>query len=248
MKEETRWKLIAGICLIALSVAIYIAHYLIFADEHHIFIYFVGDLAFIPLEILIVTLIIDQLLESREKKSRMEKLNMVIGTFFSNLGTPLLAMLSRADPGIGTLRPVLVIGEGWNAGQFREVQACLDSHACRVAGEHLDLAALKSFLLAREEFVIRLVENPMVFEHETFTGLLLAITHLTEELKARGDFALLPQSDIAHLAVDIGRVYGQLVPEWLKYMQYLKDHYPYLFSLAMRTNPFDEHASVVVTG
>ena len=26
----------------------------------------------------------------------------------------------------------------------------------------------------------------------------------------------------------------------------LKGHYPYLFTLAMRTNPFDESASVVV--
>jgi len=29
-------------------------------------------------------------------------------------------------------------------------------------------------------------------------------------------------------------------------MQHFKKKYPYLFSLAMRQNPFDEHASVVV--
>ena len=34
-------------------------------------------------------------------------------------------------------------------------------------------------------FFLRLVENPMVFEHETFTDLILAINHLDEELKAR---------------------------------------------------------------
>jgi len=42
------------------------------------------------------------------------------------------------------------------------------------------------------------------------------------------------------------RVYGLLVPEWLAYMKHLKKNYPYLFSLAMRTNPFDADASVVV--
>jgi hypothetical protein len=42
--------------------------------------FFTGDLAFIPIEVLIVTLIIDQVLESWEKKRRMEKGNMVIGT------------------------------------------------------------------------------------------------------------------------------------------------------------------------
>jgi hypothetical protein len=30
-------------------------------------------------------------------------------------------------------------------------------------------------------------------------------------------------------------------------MHYLKDHYPYLFSLAVRTNPFDEQASAVIS-
>jgi len=248
MKEETRWKLAAGIGLVLLSLAMYTAHYLIFHDEHHLFIFFTGDLAFIPIEILIVTLIIDQMLESRERKSRMEKLNMVIGTFFSTLGTPLLAMLSRADPGIGAVRSQLMIGDNWQAGQFREVQACLDSHACAIAGDRIDLEALRSFLLGSEEFIIRLVENPMVFEHESFTGLLLAVSHLNEELKARGDLSGLPPADIAHLGTDISRVYERLVPEWLRYMEYLKDHYPYLFSLAMRTNPFDENASVVVKG
>jgi hypothetical protein len=29
-------------------------------------------------------------------------------------------------------------------------------------------------------------------------------------------------------------------------MEYLRDNYPYLFSLAMRKNPFDPAASVVI--
>ena len=246
MKEDTRWKLVVAIGLVALSLVLYAGHFLLFHDEHHLFIFFFGDLAFVPIEVLLVTLIIDQMLEGREKKRRMEKLNMVIGTFFSTLGTPLLATLSRADPGIGSVRSDLIIGENWGADQFHNVQECLNSHACAIAGDHIDKEALRVFLLGSEEFVLRLVENPMIFEHESFTGLILALNHLTEELKARHDFTTLPPSDLNHLSGDIQRVYALLVPEWLKYMEYLKNHYPYLFSLAMRTNPFDESASVVV--
>jgi voltage-gated potassium channel len=32
------------------------------------------------------------------------------------------------------------------------------------------------------------------------------------------------------------------------YMQYLKPSYPYLFSLAVRTNPFKQDSSAVVSG
>src|SRR5512139_286331 len=103
MKPDTRWKLGVGAVLLTLSIVLYVAHYLIFHDEHHLFIFFIGDLAFVPVEVLIVTLIIDQMLESREKEKRIEKLNMVIGTFFSTLGTSLLSRLSRSDPGISTI-------------------------------------------------------------------------------------------------------------------------------------------------
>lgn len=235
----------AAAILACLCLALYSVHYMIFHDSHHIFIYFFGDLAFLPLEILIVALIIDRLLDSREKKNRMEKLNMVIGTFFSTVGTPLLTMLSKADPGIDNVRPSLVVADNWGPETFREVHDCLKSHACRIDHGLISLEDLRAFLLAKEDFMIRLVENPMVFEHESFTDLILSISHLTEELRARGDFSLLPKADVAHLAIDVSRVYERLIPEWLKYMEYLKRNYPYLFSLAMRENPFDVSASVV---
>lgn len=248
MKEETRWKLLAGIGLVALSLILYGVHFLIFHDEEHIFIFFLSDLAFIPIEILIVTLIIDQLLESREKQLRIEKLNMVIGTFFSTLGTPLLALLSRSDPGVGAIREKLIVDAEWDTRRFREVQACVPSQRCTVPADRLEREVLKSLLVGNEDFLLRLLENPMIFEHESFTDLILSVTHLTEELKGRGDLTNLPPADLAHLSVDIGRVYERLIPEWLKYMEYLKDSYPFLFSLAMRQNPFDTAASVVVQG
>lgn len=248
MKKDTRWFAMAAVILACLCLALYAVHYMIFHDPHHIFIYFFGDLAFLPLEILIVALIIDRLLESREKKNRMEKLNMVIGTFFSTVGTPLLTMLSKADPGVDNVRPSLVVADNWGPGTFREVHNCLKTHTCRIDNGLISLGELRAFLLEKEDFMIRLVENPMVFEHETFTDLILSVNHLTEELKARGDFTLLPETDIAHLVIDVSRVYERLIPEWLKYMEYLKKNYPYLFSLAMRENPFDVDASVVFRG
>jgi len=248
MKEEHRWKLIAAIALVTLSLALYTVHFFIFRDAQHILIYLVGDLAFVPIEVLIVTLIIDQMLESRERQRKMEKLNMVIGIFFSRIGTPLLATLSRADPGIGTVRHLLVAKDGVIAGKPEDVRSCLDSKSCSIAMNHVDMGPLRDFLAGQEDFLLRLVENPMVFEHESFTDLLLAVSHLTEELKARDDLASLPTADIAHLSGDMHRVYSRLVPEWMKYMEYLRTHYPYLFSLAMRTNPFDDGAQVVVKG
>ncbi len=247
MKEDTRWKLLVAAGLITLSLAIYAVHFLIFQDAQHLLLYFVTSLAFVPIEVLFVTLIIDEMLESREKLQRMEKLNLIIGAFFSTEGTPLLAMLAQADPKVAELRREFVVRDSWTPAQFREIHTYLAQHPCSVSIDLLDLHLLQEFLFAHEEFALRIVENPMVFEHESFTGLMLALGHLIEEMKARKGLATLPRTDLMHLERDTNRVYTALVDEWFRYMEYMHGQYPYLFSLAMRTNPFDESASVVVS-
>jgi hypothetical protein len=91
-----------------------------------------------------------------------------------------------------------------------------------------------------------LLQNPTLLEHESFTDLLRAVFHLAEELAYREDLSQSTATDRAHMAGDIKRAYHLLVQEWLAYMEYLKESYPYLFSLAMRTNPFDRDASSIV--
>ena len=85
-------------------------------------------------------------------------------------------------------------------------------------------------------------------EHESFTDMLWAVFHLEEELRARKELKGLPDEDLRHLAGDVRRVYGRLARQWLEYMKHLKVSYPYLFSLALRTNPFNRGASPVVQG
>jgi len=246
MKEETRWKVLAGIGLITLTLLLMTVHYMVFQDSHHLFIYFLGDLAFVPVEVLCVTLIIDGMLSSRERQQRMEKLNMVIGIFFSRVGTPLLSLIAKADPCSGPLKDQVASGTDWTVEKFHAAHAGLGQWKCSIDPAGIDLCAVRDFLLLNEDFLLRIVENPMVFEHESFTDLIFAVTHLTAELKARTDLSHLPASDQAHLKGDVERVYLRMVPEWLNYMEYLHRSYPYLFSLAMRQNPFDENVKVEV--
>ncbi len=85
--------IILAIGLIAISGLVYFVHFLIFRDVHHIFIYLVGDLAFLPLEVFLVVIVIERVLARREKQAIMQKLNMVVGAFFSEMGAELLQRL-----------------------------------------------------------------------------------------------------------------------------------------------------------
>jgi len=108
------------------------------------------------------------------------------------------------------------------------------------------LENIKNFLKEKRQFLLNLLENPNLLEHESFTNLLWAVFHLTDELTHRKGLDRLPETDYQHLAGDIERAYHLLIVEWLNYMKHLKANYPYLFSLAVRTNPFDVNASVEV--
>ena len=240
------WQVFLGLSLVVLSILFYLLHYAIFRDPHHIFIYLIGDIAFVFIEVLMVTLIIHQLLNEREKRSRLEKLTMVIGAFFSEVGTNLLAFFSDFDPTLDNIRRELIVTNNWSEKEFSKISKRLKNYNYGIEAQKVNFKDLRNFLMEKKDFLLRLLENPNILEHETFTDLLRAVFHLTEELVARNDFGKLPVSDFDHLAGDIKRAYILLVHEWLDYMKYLKNNYPYLFSLAMRTNPFDQKASLVV--
>jgi hypothetical protein len=55
--KRISWQVTLGLVLIILSAVVYFAHYLVFHDVHHIFIYLVGDIAFVFIEVLLVTLV-----------------------------------------------------------------------------------------------------------------------------------------------------------------------------------------------
>ncbi|HVO76427.1 MAG TPA: hypothetical protein VMT60_00445 [Candidatus Bathyarchaeia archaeon] len=241
------WKVALGVSLIILSAILYSIHYLIFGDARHIFLYFLGDLAFLPIEVFFVTIVITQLLSEREKRTLLKKLNMVIGAFFSEVGTRLLKEFVRVDTDAAEKRERIAAPAAWRGVRINELAKFFRSCEYRTEPAAEDLACLKAFLTGKREFMLGLLENPNLLEHESFTEMLWAVFHLTEELDAREDFSNLPVSDVAHIKGDLKRAYTAITVEWLFYMDHLRQSYPYLFSLAVRTNPFDPAASVIVT-
>lgn len=245
MKRELNWQIFLACSLIAATVIVYCIHYLIFRDAHHIYIFLVGDIAFVFAEVLLVTLVIHRLLAEHEKRSRLEKTNMVIGAFFSEVGTHLLAYISDYDPNLDNIKKELVVSGDWSDGEFNSVRKRLEEYNYKINTNNMELSRLTGALIKERDFLLRLLENPSVLEYEAFTELLRSVFHLTEELAARENMRDLPENDKRHLTGDIERVYKLLVHQWLDYMKYLKINYPYLFSFAMRTNPFDQTATLV---
>lgn len=244
--NDKRWRLILGASLIATSTALYFVHFLIFRNTYHIFLYLIGDIAFLPVQVLLVTMILNELLERRSRQDLLHKLNMVIGAFFAETGTELLGRLAAFDSVADTVRDEMVPAPGWTDRQFVSARTAIAGHGFDVDATRGDLVALRDYLVAQRPFLLRLLENQNLLEHQSFTDTLWAVFHLADELAHRDDFASLPASDLSHLSGDIKRAYAALAVQWLAHLQHLKTNYPYLFSLAVRTNPFDPAARVEV--
>ena len=236
-----------AIAFIALSAITYFIHYLIFGDVHHIFIYMVGDLAFLPIEVLLVVIIIERVLANREKQDKLKKLNMVVGAFFIEVGNHLLRDLPRHFNNQAEISQNLNITATWTKKDFHKAAEYAHQLSIELDCRSVNLGELREFLIQKREFLLSLLANPNILEHDRFTNLLWATTHLDEELEARESMSELPDKDLEHIAGDIKRLYEHLASEWVNYAEHLKANYPFLFSLVLRTHPFQENQSAVLT-
>lgn len=244
--RQRRWQLVLALGLVAASVATYAIDLLVFHNAHDTLFYLVGDLAFVPISVLLVTIILSQTLELRDRRVKLHRLNMMIGAFFSEVGNDLLERLSVFDAGIDEVREALRLRDGWTEGEFAAAGRRLLARDHPVDARLGDMGELRAAVLAKRPFMLALLQNPTLLEHERFTDLLWAVLHVAEELAARASLEGLPAPDLDHLSGDFRRAYGLLLAEWLAYVDHLRRYYPYLYSLAVRTNPFDPAAGAVV--
>ena len=181
----------------------------------------------------------------------LEKLDMLMSTFFSEVGNDLISQLSAANKyktNTENLKSIKNWEEKDYDNKLAELKNATIDFQADIPLEQREefLENLRTFLESKREFIINLMTNPNLLEKEEFTGLITAILHLDEELEHRKDLALVNDADFGHLNGDMQRVYDKLIHEWIYYLKYLYKHYPYMIALIVRTNPFDADADVYV--
>ena len=88
------WENRLALVLVSISVLVYGLKYLILGQAEGTYTYIFNALGFLPINVMLVTLILNRLMSVRAKRERLEKLNMVIGTFFSEVGVELLKQIA----------------------------------------------------------------------------------------------------------------------------------------------------------
>ena len=78
-------------------IIIYGSNILVLKDPEHVISYIWTHLGFIPVDILIVAFVLDEIISKKEKEAMMEKLDMIMSTFFSEVGNDLISQLSSVN-------------------------------------------------------------------------------------------------------------------------------------------------------
>ncbi len=236
----TKYKteIMLGLLFFLLSFLLYGIHIMIFNDFKFALSDLTAQIAYIPIYVFLTSIVIEGLLKHSEKAENIRRMNTLIGVFYSEIGNELIRMFSKYDLNISNLQAALGNAADWSSEKYRHLSNMMSEYKPEINMEIADLEKLKQLLFKKKEFMLLLMSNPNLMEHDTFTELLLSIFHLIEEFQSRGDVALFNSDDIIHIYMDIERASINITAEWVKYMLHLKKEYPYLHNLAVKTNPY----------
>lgn len=246
------WKFKFAIVMLIIASIFFVSRIIVLGDPEEVVAYLWKQIGFIPVNILIVALLLDGIMSKKEREAILEKLDMLMGTFFTEIGNDLISEISKANKNKSKTKDLKSIKNWTDKDYENKLKELRDSPIDFEADVPLEdrekfLTSIHVSIEKNREFIINLINNPNLFEKDEFSALVLALLHLDEELSRRGDLSNIDDVDFNHLTGDIKRVYTHLVYEWIYYLKYLNQFYPYMISLAIRTNPFDSDADVHVT-
>jgi len=234
------------IILLLVSVIFFTLQQILFHDIRESEFLFLQDLMFMPVEILLVTFILDKIVKEREKKERLSNLNILISSFFGETGIFIIKSMNKYIQNIKDLSSLMDIDDNLGESDFKTQLKRVMTFEPDIKVASSTIANIKADLVSKKNYIVSLFANPSLLELDTFSNMLLALYHLIDELENRHDIASLPDTDLKHLQNDILRMYKMLILEWAMYLHHLKTAYPYLYSLALRKNPFSENKSVIL--
>jgi len=243
-----RWTIILSVSLAALSALIFVIKYLVIGDSgtSNTLTYIFNALGFLPLNVLFVTLLLNSMLSHRAAIERQEKMKMVLGLFFTEFGSELLREFVASDPTADELRKHLGAQKSWKKEDYAAALKAADELCKKTMPDSEALCRIRALLSKNHDFMLQMIQNPVLLEQNVMSSLMRDLFHLETELSSRCVICADNRSDVAHLRGDVNRIYPNLVKVWLTHMEYLSKNYPYLLSYSLRTSPFLEKDDVVV--
>lgn len=243
MYKKINGSIVLSTGLLIISMIIYAIHYIIFGHAEDTISGIILSLGYVPLGMIYEILILDKILEAREKIKSTNKINMLMGSFYHEIGNRILNLIVEGDRSIKEVQVYTQVSLLWEADQFQTLSEVLTSYKCDLDIDNINLDEINNMLDLESKFLLSLITNPMLDEYEDFGNMIMSLLHLRDELQSRFYNKMLMDYEKIHIRNDICRVYRHLLLQWVDYMKHLKDVYPELYVKALINSPFDSRDS-----
>ncbi|KAF0091961.1 MAG: hypothetical protein FD141_145 [Fusobacteria bacterium] len=243
--KNLRYNILISVVMITIAISIYVLQIVLFKDPHESMFLLFQDLAFLPISVILISYILEKYLKNKEKEENFKKLQIVVSAFYSEVGSSLIRKISHFDSNLESFKEKMDFEQELKKKDKKKIIKLLRNFEYDIDSHTANLEDLKQFLISKKMYISRMFENPNLLEHSRFTDMLWSVYHLLDELENREDLQSLPINDMLHLSIDILRAYPLLIIEWFEYMTYLRQEYPYLYSLAIRKSPFENNHIII---
>ncbi len=227
-KKELR---IIVIALLVVSVVIYALQIVIFHDERNTAFYIFQDMAFMPVTIAVATLVVGELLGSKEKKERLEKTKMLTSSFFTQLGVYLIRAIADVAEMSPEIQEIVDFG-GPEEKSEAELQKVISDAKIKVHLDDKSYETVRKLLGEQQQTMLTLATSSMIHEHENFTEMLWGLFHVQDEFRLRGAYSDLSEQDISHMNTDFEEIFKLMLMNWIGNVRYLRKTYPGFYKVA----------------
>lgn len=135
--------------LLLFSVVVYGIQVSIFQRASDTEFYFLQDMAFLPISVLLVTLGLNTVIVRQERKDKKEQVSVVINEFFAETGTELVIALRSHIANLDEIAPKLQLGSDWLDKDFSMSIAALGKYPFKAELKEDDLYNLRDTLVKK---------------------------------------------------------------------------------------------------
>lgn len=226
--------------IVAITVCFYAIYYLLLHNKDDIITSIMDNIISVPFNVLITGILFDYILNRKTRKIEEEKIDMVIGIFYTEVGNELLKMMTKADECIELVRSDLLATYDWEEENYENAIKILDQMDYCVDIDKIDISEMKLLLDKSTPLIIDLLSGNVLKNKIDFTEIVVSVFHLRCEFNERIIQDELEEYEKEHLIDDIEVAYKLLAKRWYQYIYILQKEHPQLFVKALINSPFDE--------
>ncbi len=219
------------VLLLAVSIFIYMFQILVFHDPTTTEFYLLQDLAFMPITIIVATIVVGEVVNEKEKRERKENTKMVTSTFYTQIGGEMMGVLVNQLENKEEVVDILQ-REIHSESDVEDMQQKIRNCSLHMQFDEAVSDRISRMLAENRMALLVLSSNPMILEQRSFTNLLWGLFHLEDEFRLRGSYAEMTQEDRLHLAADFEKVLRLLLLNSVPNAKYLQDMFPSLYQTA----------------